>query len=60
MNRKIEAVFEPVKKVGVDPLPTIGNPIRTKAKIDKQAFYRSVAIRIPGNNSLMVVHVKEY
>ena len=54
MNKKIEAVFEPVKKGGVD------TPIRTKAKIGKQAFYRSVAIRIPGNNSLMVVHVKEY
>ena len=60
MNKKIESVFQPVNKGGVDTPSTIGNPIRTKAKIGKQAFYRSVAIRIPGNNSLMVVHVKEY
>jgi hypothetical protein len=26
----------------------------------KPAIYRSVGIRIPGNDSLMVVHVKEY
>jgi hypothetical protein len=26
----------------------------------KPAVYRSVGIKIPGNNSLMMVHVKEY
>lgn len=26
----------------------------------KPAIYRSVGIRVPGNDSLMVVHVREY
>jgi len=60
MNKKMETVFEPVNNTRSDHPSTIGNPIRKKAKIGKQAFYRSVAIRIPGNNSLMVVDVKEY
>lgn len=29
-------------------------------RLRKPATYRSVGIRIPGNDSLMVVHVKEY
>lgn len=36
----------------------------TNAKPDhsfrKPAVYRSVGIKIPGNNSLIMVHVKEY
>jgi len=40
----------------------IGNAERTKSghQFRKPAIYRSVGIRVPGNNSLMVVHVTEY
>jgi hypothetical protein len=36
------------------------NPAKPDHPFRKPAVYRSVGIKIPGNNSLMMVHVKEY
>ncbi len=36
------------------------NPAKPDRPCRKPAVYRSVGIKVPGNNSLMMVHVKEY
>ena len=48
------------KKEGfVSPFPK-GSPFNPEPRNGKQGIYRSVAVKMPGNSSLMIVHVKEY
>ena len=60
MKKKTESHVSPAKKEGfVSPFPK-GSPFNPEPRNGKQGIYRSVAVKMPGNSSLMIVHVKEY
>ena len=54
-----------VEMNGHKPESTIGfktndGPGKSGQPVRRPAIYRSVGVRVPGNDSLMVVHVREY
>ena len=60
MKRKTERLADPAKKEGVVRPPAMSSPLNAGPRIGRQAVYRSVAVKVPGNLSPMIVHVKEY
>jgi hypothetical protein len=60
MNKKTKALPDSPKKGETLRPPKRGNSHKSSTRPGREALYRSVAVRIPGNSSLMVVHVKEY
>lgn len=60
MKKKTETRVSPAKKEGVvNPFPK-GSPFNPEPRNGKEGIYRSVAVKIPGTASPMIVHVKEY
>jgi len=60
MQEKIEPHIDSVKNEKNISLNKSTDDSKPGQRFRKPAVYRSVGIRIPGNDSLMVVHVKEY
>jgi hypothetical protein len=60
MNKKTKTLPDAAKKGKTLRPPKRGNPHKASPRPGREALYRSVAVRVPGNSSLMVVHVKEY
>jgi hypothetical protein len=60
LKKKTETCISPTKKEGVvSPFPQ-GSPFNPEPRNGKQGIYRSVAVKVPGTSSPMIVHVKEY
>jgi hypothetical protein len=60
MNKKTKTLPVAAKKGETLRPSKRGNSHKQIPRPSREAHYRSVAVRIPGNSSLMVVHVKEY
>ena len=60
MKQKTERLVGPGKKEDVERPPAINNFLNPSPRSGRQAVYRSVAVKVPGNPSPMIVHVKEY
>lgn len=60
MKKKTETPVRPLKKEAVVNPFLKGSPFNQESRNGKQAIYRSVAVRIPGTTSPMIVHVKEF
>ena len=60
MNKKTKTLPDAAKKGENLRPPKSGNYHKPTPRPTREALYRSVAVRVPGNSSLMVVHVKEY
>jgi len=60
LKKKTGTRVSPAKKEGaVSPFPK-GSPFNPEPRNGKEGIYRSVAVKIPGTASPMIVHVKEY
>lgn len=60
MNKRTKTLPDVAKKGETLHPRKGGNSHKPIPRPTREALYRSVAVRIPGNSSLMVVHVKEY
>ena len=60
MQKKIETHIDSMKSEKNISLSKSTDDNKPGQRFRKPAIYRSVGIRIPGNDSLMVVHVREY
>ena len=61
MRNKTETPIDSMKnEKTISPNTRTDDGNKPGQRFRKQGIYRSVGIRIPGSDSLMVVHVKEY
>lgn len=60
MNKRTKTLTDATQKGETIRPPKGGNSHKPSPRPSREAHYRSVAVRVPGNSSLMVVHVKEY
>ena len=60
MKQKNERLVDPAKKTEVVRPPAMNSFLNPGPRVGRQAVYRSVAVKVPGNSSPMIVHVKEY
>ena len=60
LKKKTEIPVRPSKKEAAFNPFLKGSPFSQESRSGKQAIYRSVAVRIPGTSSPMIVHVKEF
>ena len=59
MNKRTKTLTDAQKGETLRPRKS-GNAHKPIPRSSREALYRSVAVRVPGTSSLMVVHVKEY
>ena len=60
VKQKTESLVDYGRKEGVVRPPAMNNPLNSGPRSSRQAVYRSVAVKVPGNLSPMIVHVKEF
>jgi hypothetical protein len=60
MKKRTKTLPDAAKKGEILHPRKSGNSHKPSPRPSREALYRSVAVRVPGNSSLMVVHVKEY
>ena len=60
MNKRTKTLTDAAQKGETLRPPKSGSSHKPIPRPSREALYRSVAVRVPGTSSLMVVHVKEY
>ena len=60
MQRKTVVETNSHKRESTIGIKTNDDPGKSDRPVRRPAIYRSEGVRVPGNDSLMVVHVREY